>query len=234
MTVKLNKKVSTIIISSVCFVAIVFVTVGYMFKQGIISKDNLFTKNSSESESLSSESDSSNSDALLSNAYLKEGAECTLDCELKIDEVRPIYFKFNSLTVSKEIVDFDWNDDDYEWLEERDDNGTITNEYSYVICNFTIINNGETDFETTVNNLWLHYGSEGHLSELRSYNSGRTDTSTKDYYYVTFKPGVEHNFNLAYIVEDSAIDECKADMSVFIAFLAPAPGASYPVIEKTV
>lgn len=231
--VKMYKKVSTIIITTVCLFAIVVVTVGYMLKEGIINNDNLFIKNdvnsSNNVDSTETEMDSIDTEDLLSNAFFREGAGCYLDCGLKIDERCPIYFKFNSLNVSKEIGDFDLCDD---WNEIKDENGTITNEYSYVTCNVTIINKGESNFETTLNNLWLYYGINAGYTEVRSYNSKRSDTFKKDYYYVTFEPDVEYNFNIAYIVKDDVIDKCKSEMLIFVTFVEPDWNTTYPVIKK--
>lgn len=167
--------------------------------------------------------------SLPSNAFLKEGAECYLDCSMNIDEECPIYFKFNSLSVSKEIGDFDLCDD---WNEIKDENGTITNEYSYVICNITILNKGEVDFETTLNNLWLYFETNAGYTEARAYNSNKKDVLTKDYYYCTFKPDTEYNFNMVYVVEDDVIAKFKSDMLIFISFIEPMWDKRYPVIEK--
>lgn len=229
----MHKQVSTIIITTVCLFAVAVVAVGYMLKEGIINNDNLFIKsdvNSSNNiDSTKTEPDGINTDDLFSNAFFREGSECYLDCGLEIDERCPIYFKFNSLDVSKEIGDFDLCDD---WDEIKDENGTITNEYSYVTCNVTIINKGESNFETTINNLWLYYGINAGYTEVRSYNSKRSDTFKKDYYYVTFEPDVEYNFNIAYIVEDDVINDFKSEMLIFVTFVEPFGNKTYPVIEK--
>lgn len=231
--IKMHKKTSTIIITVVCAIAIVAVTVGYMLKEGIINKDNLFMKNyvnrSNDVDSTKAEPDSVDTEDLLSNAFFREGAGCYLDCGLNIDEKCPIYFRFNSLNVSKELGDFDLCDD---WDEIKDENGTITNEYSYISCNVTIINKGELNFETTLDNLWLYYGINSEYTEVRSYNSKRSDTFKKDYYYVTFEPDVEYNFNIAYIVKDDVIDKCKSEMLIFVTFVEPDWNTTYPVIEK--
>lgn len=223
----MHKKILTIIITTVCVFAIAVVTVGYMFKEGIINGDNLFVKNDADSTDI--ELDTNDNNALPSNVFLREGAECYLDCGLKIDEKCPIYFKFNSLNVSKKMGDFDLCDD---WNETKDENGTITNEYSYVTCNITIMNKGESDFETTLNNLWLYFGTNAGYTEVRSYNSKKEDAFEKDYYYITLKPDVKYNFNIAYVVEDDVVDEYKTDMLIFISFVEPNSNATYPVIEK--
>lgn len=223
----MHKKTLTIIITAVCIFAIAVVTVGYMLKEGIINGDNLFVKN--DANSTSDELEGDDTAKLYSNAFLKEGAECYLDCGLKINEKCPIYFKFNSLKISKEMGDFDLCDD---WDETKDENGTITNEYSYVTCNFTIINKGEADFESTLNNLVLHFGANAGYTEARAYNSNKKDKFEKDYFNITLKPDTEYNFNIAYVVKDDVLDEFKSDMLIFISFVEPAPGATYPVIEK--
>lgn len=105
-------------------------------------------------------------------------------------------------------------------------------EYSYVTCNFTIINKGEADFESTLNNLVLHFGANAGYTEARAYNSNKKDKFKKDYFYITLKPDTEYNFNIAYVVKDDVLDEFKSDMLIFISFVEPTPGATYPVIEK--
>ncbi|MBQ2970992.1 MAG: hypothetical protein IJE16_00405 [Ruminococcus sp.] len=223
----MQKKMLTVIISIVCVFALAIVIVGYMFKEGIINDNNLFAKKDVSTTSTKSETEDINT--LPSNAFLMEGAECYLDCGMNINEKCPIYFKFNSLSVSKEMGDFDLCDD---WSEIKDKNGTIINEYSYVTCNITILNKGEVDFETTLNNLWLFFGTNGGYTEARTYNSKKEDTFAKDYYYCTLKPDTEYNFNIAYVVEDDVIAEFKSDMLVFISFIEPTWDTSYPVIEK--
>lgn len=223
----MNKRIFTVIFSIICVFALAVVIVGHMFKEGIINKDNLFVKNVANTTSTESESDNINT--LLTNAFLREGAECYLNCGMNIDEICPIYFKFNSLNVSKEMGDFDLCDD---WNEIKDENGTITNEYSYVVCNITVSNKGEADFETTISNFLLFFGRNEGYREVRSYNSKKENTFTKDYYYCTFKPGKEYNFNIAYVVEDDMINKFKSDLLVFICFIEPKWDTTYPIIEK--
>jgi len=223
----MNKRIFTVIISIFCVFTLSVVIIGHMFKEGIINNDNLFVKNDANTTSTELESDDINT--LPRNAFLREGAECYLDCGMNIDEKCPIYFKFNDLNVSKEMGDFDLCDD---WNEIKDENGTITNEYSYVVCNITILNKGEVNFETTLNNLWLFFGTNEGYTEVRSYNSKKGNTFTKDYYYCTFKPDTEYNFNIVYVVEDDMINKFKSDMLVFISFIEPKWDTTYPVIEK--
>lgn len=124
----MHKKTLTIIITAVCVFAIAIVTVGYMLKEGIINGDNLFVKN--DANSTSDELGGDDTAKLYSNAFLKEGAECYLDCGLKDNEKCPIYFKFNSLKVSKEMGDFDLCDD---W----DEKASINKIYFFTLKNLS-------------------------------------------------------------------------------------------------
>lgn len=230
----MQKNIVTAIITAVCAVGIASVSVGYMIKEGIINTDNLFL-NPENSDTSASESSVNNKEyngyTLYRNAYLREGAECYVNCGLEINEICPIYVKLNSMSISKELPDVDLRD---HWYAEMDENGTITNEYSYVTCNVTIRNDGETGFETTLNCLWLYFGVDGFYTEARAYNSNKSEEeiNQRDYFHITFEPGVEYNFNIAYIAEDDRLEEYKSDLLIFIGFLGKMPEDTYPVIEK--
>ncbi len=229
----MHKNVSTIIITSVCFLAIIIVTISYLFKEGIISTDNLlynYNYDNSQNEN-NNEASESSLGYPIRRVLLKEGAECIVqysDERYKIDEYSDIYVKFNSFKVSKNMGNFDLCDD---WDEIKDEKGTITNNYSYVICNVTIINKGKLSITTAINYLHLWFGIDNGYTEIRSYNSGKSDTFLKDYYYVTFKPGEEYNYNIAFIVEDNLIHKYKSNLLLLAGFLESFD-TTLPVIDK--
>ena len=203
----MNKKVLTIIITVISFIALSAVSVGFMIKEGIISANNLFlNKRSNIGTSEKSTSNANNLDYPLFEAYIKEGANVTLqyaDENCEIDEYCDIYFKMNEITISKLKGDFDICDD---WEETKDINGNITNNYSYVICNVTVENKGKYKYFTSLNNMFLGINKD-HSAELRAYNSNKEITNRKHYCYINYEPNKEYNFNLAYIVEDSCLEK---------------------------
>ncbi len=230
----MNKKICTIIISVVCIFAIIAVSIGYMFKQGIISIDNSLYSQISQSVS---NTEQSNSESQYEFGYpiyqilLREGAEYNVqysDERYETDEYADIYVKYNSLEVSKEIGDFDLVDD---WDDVKDENGTIINDYSYVICNTTIINKGRFNLETGINYMHLYFGTDINYTSMRSFNSGKSDTYTKDYFLVNFEPNVEYNYNLVYIVEDDIIEKYGSDMLICAGFTESFQ-ETFPIVDK--
>jgi len=244
----MSKKVSTIIITAVCFVLIATLTIIYLLKEGIISTDNLFSNNELVNTTISDDINTGKIDSNLSQSasgesdlgypvfavLLREGTEYALqyvDEKHKTNEYSDIYIKFNSMNISKEKGDFDICED---WEETKDESGNIINEFSYVICNVTLINKGERNFLGGVNSICLSpFGKDPeYLCELRAYNSNKTKTLIKDYCLVEFEPNKEYNFNLAYIVEDYIIERDKDKMLLYCAFMYVPDIKKALMIEK--
>jgi len=243
----MNKKVSTIIITAVCFVSIATLTIIYLLKEGIISTDNLFSNNevvnttipddintgkiaSNLSQSASSGSDLGYPVFLV---LLREGAEYNLqyaDENHKRNEYSDIYIKFKSIDISKKRGNFDICGDS---SEIKDESGNIINDFSYVICNVTLINKGEKIFAAGINSLYLAPQGKNYeyLYYVQAYNSNKPNPFLKDYYAIDFIPNKEYNFNLAYIVEDYIIQDHKDDMLLYSGFV-DTDLINIPVIEK--
>lgn len=230
----MNKKACTVVITVVCFLSIVALMVGYMLREGIISTDNLFYKNN---DNIQNESGTEAGDKNLKyptyKVLLKEGAEFNLqytDSRYKRDEYSDIYVKFNSVEITKEMKDFDPFGD---WDEIKDENGTIINDYSYIICNVTIKNKGNFDIDTGINCLHLCFGTDGYYTEMRSYNSGRPVTHLKDYYLFTLKSGVEYNYNTVFVDKDSYINKYRSNLLLLTWFLEDFKTIpNLPIIDK--
>lgn len=231
----MNKKVSTIIIVSVCIVISAVLTVMYLVKTDVISTDNIFTNlfsNHSQSESSSS---SAQTNKYPIAVLLREGAQADTDYDMSDEEDKPgsIYIKFNKLTITKTKGDFDVPDD---FDERKDSEGNIINDYSYVICNATIINHAYSDVENAFNSLLLYIGEKGDYTELRSFdsqnliNNGR-DFNRVDYFHFTFKKNKKYTVNLVFVVSDKDIEENKDDLLLRAGF-SEAQGDSFPIIDK--
>ena len=117
-------------------------------------------------------------------------------------------FKLNNISISKnkaELPEFDTFED---WDEIKDSQGNITNEYSYVVLNITMMNKGNENVEVSLNSLLLHFGTDGGYNEARSFNSSEKKTS-KNYFVEKLEPGKKLNVNVAYVAEDKQLNEYK-------------------------
>lgn len=230
----MNKKACTVVITVVCFLSIAALMVGYMLREGIISTDNLFYKNN---DNIQNESGTELGDNGLEyptfQVLLREGAEITVQCSdpgYNGDGYSDIYVKFNSVEISKEMKDFDPFDD---WDEIKDENGTIINDYSYIICNVTIKNKGPLGIDTGINYLHLCFGTDGDYTEMRSYNSGRPVTYLKDYYLFILEPGVEYTYNTVFVDKDSKINKYRSNLLLLTGFTESFKTIpNLPIIDK--
>ena len=76
------------------------------------------------------------------------------------DDRTSIYVKLNNISISKnkaELPEFDTFED---WDEIKDSQGNITNEYSYVVLNITMMNKLNENLEVSLNSLLFHYGTD--------------------------------------------------------------------------
>lgn len=127
-------------------------------------------------------------------AAYPDGSDHTYDLEIS----------FNKLSVSKKKGDFDVIKNHHN--EIVDENGTITNGYSYVVMDVTLWNISGQEFETTLNNMLLCVNNLSEYFELRSYNNNQKNESGKDYYTVTFSKNDKRNYRLVYIIDDAILD----------------------------
>jgi len=238
----MNKKATTIIITVICFLSVAVLTVFYLSKQGIINTDNIFTNNAAgnnnkntvePSNSDSEEKDKNYLGYPVFTIFLKEGAEYNFqysDEKHNMDEYSDFYIKFNSMEITKEKGDFD----DYEDVEAiQDESGRIINDYSYVVCHVTIINKGERMFSYTINGgIHLTLPNSPYLSVFSAYNSAGKVPNSKDYGVVDFEPGQEYNFNLAYIINDSKLQQFKDNGLLYSGFMYQPDMSKAPIIEK--
>lgn len=222
----MNKKVSTAIISIVCLGLMGAVTVGILYKNGIITSDNLYmtqntTQPHTQGKAAQGVSSVAASDAQTKyrcpGVLLKEGAAYTLRYSegktVADTKYYDIMYKVNNIEITKKRGDFDICDDGD---EKKDSLGNITNDYSYVVVNLTILDKCEKDDIFGLNGIGLFLGKEAmDGGELRAYNSkGRDIKGDKEYFSLSLKPNQKYDFNLAYIVKDDAIEKYKNDMMV--------------------
>lgn len=217
----MNKKSLTIIISIICFILFATVVVASLIKNGVISTENLYTTLSSD-EQLNNDDKQKNDNKKngleypLFKVLLSEGIEFPVqysDETHKENEYSDIFVKYDNINISKERGNFDLCGD---FKETKDENGNITNEYSYITADVTITNKGKNVFTTSLNNMFLSIGPESY-SELRSYNSQLTSRN-KDYYIIDFEPNVEYKYTLAFIAEDALIEKYRNELYLFVSF----------------
>lgn len=114
---------------------------------------------------------------------LEEGAEY----DTMYDDRTSIYVKLNDISISKTKQNFP-NLTHLRTDEIKDSQGNITNEYSYVVLNITMMNKGNENVEVSLNSLLLHFGTDGGYNEARSFNSSEKKTS-KNYFVEKLEPG---------------------------------------------
>lgn len=212
----MNKKVSTAIISVVCLILMGAVTVGILYKNGIITFNNLYTQAKVVEGVSSFASASGTQTKRYKDVLLKKGAEYPLlHTEGKtVAETKhyDMIFKVNNIEITKKKGNFDKCED---WHEKKDSAGNITNDYSYVVVSLTILDKCKQDHLFGVNNIRLVLGKNAIIGEeLRAYNSKGIDPEDKEYFILSLKPNQKYNFNLAYIVKDDVVEKYKNDMMV--------------------
>ena len=173
----MNKKITTVIILIIICASSIIVSILYLIKNDIIDINDIYTNADSKNShvaNVSSISSTENS-AVESKScvLLEEGAEY----DTMYDDRTSIYVKLNNISISKnkaELPEFDTFED---WDEIKDSQGNITNEYSYVVLNITMMNIGNENVEVSLNSLLLHFGTDGGYNEARSFNSSEKKTS---------------------------------------------------------
>ncbi len=216
----MNKKVSTVVISAVCLILMGAVAVGVLYKNGIITFNNLYTQAKTAEGVSSSASASGTQTKRYRDVLLKKGAEYTLQHtegkSVADTKHYDMIFKINNIEITKKRGNFDKCED---WDEKKDSVGNITNNYSYVVVSLTILDKCEKDHIFGVNSIGLVLGKDARFAEeLRAYNSkeidAQIDPGDKDYFILYLKPNHKYNFNLAYILKDDAVEKYKNDMMV--------------------
>ena len=199
----MNKKITTVIILIIICASSIIVSILYLIKNDIIDINDIYTNADAKNTQVANGSNISSTEnsALGSKScvLLEEGAEY---------DTTSIYVKLNDISISKnkaELPEFDTFED---WDEIKDSQGNITNEYSYVVLNITMMNKGNENVEVSLNSLLLHFGTDGGYNEARSFNSSEKKTS-KNYFVEKLEPGKKLNVNVAYVAEDKQLNEYK-------------------------
>ena len=196
----MNKKITTVIILIIICTSSIIVSILYLIKNDIIDINDIYTNADAKNTQVANENSISSTEnsALGSKScvLLEEGAEY----DTMYDDRTSIYVKLNNISISKnkaELPEFDTFED---WDEIKDSQGNITNEYSYVVLNITMMNKGNENVEVSLNSLLLHFGTDGGYNEARSFNSSEKKTS-KNYFVEKLEPGKKLNVNVAYVAE---------------------------------
>ena len=197
----MNKKITTVIILIIICTSSIIVSILYLIKNDIIDINDIYTNADAKNTQVANENSISSTEnsAVESKScvLLEEGAEY----DTMYDDRTSIYVKLNNISISKnkaELPEFDTFED---WDEIKDSQGNITNEYSYVVLNITMMNKGNENVEVSLNSLLLHFGTDGGYNEARSFNSSEKKTS-KNYFVEKLEPGKKLNVNVAYVAED--------------------------------
>ena len=191
----MNKKITTVIILIIICTSSIIVSILYLIKNDIIDINDIYTNADAKNTQVANENSISSTEnsAVESKScvLLEEGAEY----DTMYDDRTSIYVKLNNISISKnkaELPEFDTFED---WDEIKDSQGNITNEYSYVVLNITMMNKGNENVEVSLNSLLLHFGTEKKTS--------------KNYFVEKLEPGKKLNVNVAYVAEDKQLNEYK-------------------------
>ena len=182
----MNKKITTVIILIIICASSIIVSILYLIKNDIIDINDIYTNADAKNTQVANGSNISSTEnsALGSKScvLLEEGAEY----DTMYDDRTSIYVKLNDISISKnkaELPEFDTFED---WDEIKDSQGNITNEYSYVVLNITMMNKGNENVEVS--------------SEKKT---------SKNYFVEKLEPGKKLNVNVAYVAEDKQLNEYK-------------------------
>lgn len=219
----MNKRGTTAVISTVCLLLMGAVTVGVLYKNGVITSDNFYTQAKTQAKTNGSAASSlasgSQTRRFCPGVLLKEGASYALQYSKggTVAETKyyDILYQVNSIEITKKKGDFV---EFYEGDETKDSSGNITNDYSYVVVNMTVQDQCEKEDIFGVNDIRLVLGKDAKIGEeLRGYNAEGKSLQDKEFCILSLKPNQKYNFNLAYIVKDEDAEKHKDDMMVYCA-----------------
>lgn len=106
----------------------------------------------------------------------------------------------------------------YDFLK-LDEEGTIQNNYSYLILNLSINNDLDEEQEITLNSYnILGKNDEGVYQEKLEpmLFDKRSDVENSEYFHFTLKPKEKMIFNLGYIAEDDTLQQYRDSMELII------------------
>lgn len=216
-----------IIISLICLLVCSAIATAVVLK---LNEKKETTEQSSKSASNINESDR------YYHAKLQKGAKAVIVGSFNLDgsgEPYDFEIKVNDITVTKEQGDFDRVEDDNKLVV--DENGTILNDYSYVVANVDVKNISGHEFDATINNISLYSDKFEMYYEPWLYNSDNKSISDKHYFLIDFTPNYENNFNLVYFVKDEELSRINSDeeMVLICSFVNSFPNVEdIPVVKK--
>ena len=223
-----------IVIISLSLVVCLIIVAALLLKLNInIFNESDLNNKSTEQNTISATTN--DSDQKFFHAKLEEEAKARIVAAANpdgSDNTFDLEISFNKLSVSKEKGDFDLIKNHNK--EVIDENGTITNGYSYVVMNVTLSNISGQEFETTLNNMLLCANNISEYFELRSYNSDQNIESDKDYYVINFTKKFKQNYNLVYIIDDNILNNnSNKEMLLLCSFVNRMPDLeNIPIVKK--
>lgn len=214
-------------------ISLVCLLVCSVIATAIILKSN---ENKGASEQSSNSASDINKKEEYYHAKLQKGARAVIVGSFNPDgsgETYDFEIKVNDITVTKEQGAFDRVEDDYKLVV--DENGTILNDYSYVVVNVDVKNISGHEFETTISNMLLYSDKFENYYEAELYNSDNKSLLDKMYFLIDFTQGYENNFNLVYFVKDEEISLINSDEELMLicSFVNSFPDIDdIPVVKK--
>lgn len=195
--------------------------------KSFLPEENVWNKQEGSSSDSNMEGNGSNiNDKELEGTEISDDEKVKKDQDIDIGDefqINDLIYKINSVERTKEkrvysMPKLDWPfytvDEHGKTLSEDylsvDEQGTILNEYSYLVVNFTIKNTLDRISEKYLNSIKLGiyddkdeeiYGPSPLLNDKEVDQEGR-----KDYFRYEFQPQEEKDVTIVYIVEDKYLD----------------------------
>lgn len=180
---------------------------------------------------------SNNEESEYYHVRLSEGTKAKVVVDFNPDNTKIRYdleISCNKISVTKERGDFDPVSDFGDVI--TDANGTIQNDYSYVVFNTTLTNVSGVDMEVCLGNMSLGINPIERYCEIRAYNSGLDDISKKDLFIVQFEKDLKKEYNLVFVLDDQTLNNVsKDDLVLLCSFVNNFPKYSdVPLLKNEV
>lgn len=207
----MENKPTKIIVSIIGVFMIAVIIYNFAIKNDSLPDSNLWNKSGVQESNVETEGkkEDGNEDIQKQALDIKMGVETSTN---------DLIYKINSVTKTKQRGPLPLTDFFSDFLT-IDNEGTILNDYSYLIVNLSIANNLEQEKLISLNSYYL-LGKDSNGEYIDKFEpmliDNRTDVEKRDYFHYTFHPKESATFNLGFILKDEVLDTYKNKMDLII------------------